>query len=96
MSHMRLELLMKSELFRQRKRKVLIIVDNQDIARVAHDLTPVKAYASDLRGGLVQRNGSPRAPIRIYRKNRGKERENDHLCAAAHDVGRSQHGRLDL
>ena len=36
-SHMRFKLLMKSELFRQRKRKVLIIVDNQDIARVAHN-----------------------------------------------------------
>jgi hypothetical protein len=36
-SHVRFKLLMKSELLRQRKRKILIIVDNQDIARVAHN-----------------------------------------------------------
>ena len=36
-SHMRLELFVKSELLRQRQRKVLIVIDNQDIARIAHD-----------------------------------------------------------
>ncbi len=36
-SNMGLKLFMESELLRKRKRKVLIIVDNQDIARVAHN-----------------------------------------------------------
>jgi hypothetical protein len=33
-----LELLMQSELLGKRPRKVLIVVDNQDIARIAHDI----------------------------------------------------------
>ncbi len=37
MSDVRLELFVQRELLRQRQRKVLIIVDNQDIARIAHD-----------------------------------------------------------
>ena len=48
---------MRGELFGQRPRKVLIIVDNQYIARVAHTCLPSKAYASDLGRRFVNATG---------------------------------------